>query len=97
MTDVGYFIGAGLLPEDRRPVEKDLVKTYYDSLMAYGISGYAFDDCWQDYRKSTFAGFPVTVVASMLVQQTPRGDEMFSIMADRHSRHALDLNAGEFL
>ncbi|MFT5012346.1 MAG: hypothetical protein ACJAX5_000647 [Patiriisocius sp.] len=97
MTDVAYFIGAGMLPKDRRPVEQDLVKRYYEALVAYGIKDYEFDECWQNYRRATFAGFPVTVVASMLVQQTERGDEMFSVMADRHSRHALDLNGEEFL
>ena len=39
----------------------------------------------------------VTVIASMLVQQTERGDEMFTAMARRHSRHALDLGSAEFL
>tara|TARA_R110002072_G_scaffold56097_3_gene145513 strand:+ start:10578 stop:11645 length:1068 start_codon:yes stop_codon:yes gene_type:complete len=97
MTDVAYFIGAGMLPEDRRPVEQGLVKSYHDALVAYGITGYEFEQCWQDYRRATFAGFSVTVVASMLVQQTERGDEMFAVMADRHSRHALDLNGAEFL
>ena len=96
MTDVAYFIGAGMLPEDRRPVERQLVESYHKAMSEFGIE-YDFEQCWQDYRRATFAGFPVTVVASMLVQQTDRGDEMFSVMADRHSRHALDLGAAEFL
>ena len=33
----------------------------------------------------------------MIVQQTERGDAMFTVMAQRHSRHALDLGAEEFL
>jgi hypothetical protein len=39
----------------------------------------------------------VTVIASMIVQQTERGDEMFIAMATRHARHALDVGADEFL
>jgi len=39
----------------------------------------------------------VTVIASMLVQETERGNQMFTVMAQRHSRHALDLGAAEFL
>jgi hypothetical protein len=96
MTDVAYFIGAGMLPEDRRPVERQLVESYHRALTDFGIE-YDLEQCWQDYRCATFAGFTVTVVASMLVQQTDRGNEMFSVMADRHSRHALDLGAEEFL
>jgi hypothetical protein len=33
----------------------------------------------------------------MLVEQTPRGDEMFMAMAHRHSRHILDLDAPALL
>lgn len=97
MTDVAYFIGAGLLPEVRRPIEEALVRDYHQALQAAGIENYAWSDCWEDYRRATFAGFSVTVVASMLVQQTERGDEMFTVMARRHSRHALDLEADQLL
>ncbi|MCP5032782.1 MAG: phosphotransferase [Actinomycetia bacterium] len=97
LADVAYFIGAGLLPDDRRAIERDLVREYYDALCQAGISDYAWDDCWNDYRRGTFAGFTVTVVAALLVVQTARGDEMFTAMARRHSRHALDLGAEEFL
>ena len=94
---MAYFIGAGLLPADRRPVEERLVRGYYDALCASGVSGFAWDDCWQAYRYGAFAGFAVTVVASMIVERTPRGDQMFTTMAQRHARHALDLGADEFL
>ncbi len=39
----------------------------------------------------------MAVVASMIVQQTERGDAMFTAMAARHSRHAIDIGAAEFL
>jgi hypothetical protein len=32
-----------------------------------------------------------------MVEQTARGDEMFVVMARRHSRHALDLGADRLL
>jgi hypothetical protein len=35
----------------------------------------------------------MAVIASMLVERTPRGDLMFMAMAARHARHALDLDA----
>jgi hypothetical protein len=97
LSDVAYFLGAGLLPEERRPVEEGIVRDYHAALCTRGIQGYDWPTCWRDYRRGTFAGFGVTVIASMLVQQTPRGDEMFIAMARRHSRHALDLGAEEFL
>jgi len=97
LADVAYFLGAGLLPEVRRSVEGDLVRAYHRALCAAGVSGYDFERCWEDYRRGTFAGFAVTVIASMLVQRTERGDEMFVAMARRHSRHALDLGADALL
>jgi hypothetical protein len=97
LTDVGYFIGAGMLPEERRQSDTEIVRNYYDGLIAAGVSDYSFEQCWQDYRLSSFAGFTVTVVASMLVQRTDRGDDMFTVMAQRHSQHALDLDAAELI
>ncbi|MEM7363861.1 MAG: aminoglycoside phosphotransferase family protein [Pseudomonadota bacterium] len=97
ITDVGYFLGSGLLPEVRREVEEEIVRGYHDGLLSTGITGYDFNECWQDYRRAAFAGFTVAVIASMLVEQTPRGDEMFIAMTSRHTQHAIDLGADEFL
>lgn len=97
LADVAYFMGAGLLPDERRRVERDIVRDYHRGLERAGVEGYSFERCWNDYRRGTFAGFVVTVIASMMVQQTARGDQMFVAMASRHSRHALDLGAEEFL
>ncbi len=95
LADVAYFLGAGLQPEVRRPVEREIVEAYHAALCEAGVRGYAWERCWEDYRRGTFNGFAVTVVASVMVQQTERGDEMFTAMARRHARHALDLGADE--
>lgn len=92
IADLSYFIGAGLLLEDRRTHEDDLVRAYHSALTASGV-GLDWDDCWQQYRRHTFAGLVMAVAASMLVEQTARGDDMFMAMANRHGRHALDLDA----
>jgi len=97
LSDVAYFLGAGLVPERRRSVEREIVRAYHRALAEAGVSGYGWESCWQDYRRGAFSGFAVTIIASMMVQQTARGDEMFVAMASRHARHALDLGAGELL
>lgn len=97
LNDVAYFLGAGLLPEHRRAAEEDIVRGYHQRLEQAGIDDFDWPSCWQAYRRATFSGFAVTVVASVLVQQTERGDHMFLTMAQRHSQHALDLGAAEFL
>jgi aminoglycoside/choline kinase family phosphotransferase len=97
LSDVAYFIGAGLTAEDRRAHEDALVREYHRGLEAAGVTGYAWDRCWTDYRRGTFAGLMMAVAASMLVERTARGDEMFLTMAARHSRHVLDLDAIELI
>ena len=97
LSDVAYFLGAGLLPDARRTEERAIVGAYHRALEQAGVASYPVERCWRDYRRGAFAGFAVTVVASVMVQQTERGDEMFTAMARRHARHALDLGAEEFL
>jgi hypothetical protein len=97
LNDVAYFIGAGLLPDDRRAQERELVRRYHGGLLAAGVTGYDFDRCWADHRLGTWSGLIMAIAASMLVEQTSRGDEMFMTMAHRHARHVLDLDAPALL
>ena len=95
MNDVAYFIGAGLTVDDRRSAEAELVRGYHFALTAAGVTDYDRDQCWRAYRRGTWSGLVMAVAASMLVERTARGDQMFLTMADRHARHALDLDAAE--
>jgi aminoglycoside/choline kinase family phosphotransferase len=97
LQDVAYFIGAGLHEGDRRAGEEGLVRRYHASLVGAGVGNYDWDRCWRDYRRGTWAGLLVAVAASMMVERTERGDQMFLTMASRHARHALDLDAPELL
>ncbi len=92
VSDLSYFIGSGLLVEDRRQHEKFLVGEYQRGLRTYGIE-LEFDDLWNQYRLFAFSGFGMAIAASMLVKQTDRGDEMFVAMATRHGRQAIDLES----
>jgi hypothetical protein len=97
LADASYFIGAGLLPEDRRLNEEALVREYHRGLCAAGVEGYDWNTCWDDYRRYSFGGLIMAIAASMLVVRTERGDDMFMTMASRHSIQATDLDATEFL
>ena len=90
VTDVSYFLGTSLTPDLRAAHEPDLVRQYHDALLAGGVTEYPFDRCWHDYRRFAFSGFVMAVLASMLVGQTERGDEMFMVMANRSGRMAID-------
>jgi hypothetical protein len=96
LSDVAYFIGAGLLVDDRRPNEEALVRRYHERLAGAGVE-LVWEDCWRSYRRGTVAGVIMALAASMLVERTERGDDMFMVMAERHARHALDVDALEAL
>jgi hypothetical protein len=96
LSDVAYFVGSALLPEDRAASERDLVRAYREAMGAAGVS-LAWDDCWAQYVRYTFDGVVMGIVASMLVARSERGDELFCAMVNRHGRHALDLEADRLL
>ena len=97
VADVAYFLGAGLLPDERRRHEVDLVRAYHRAVTAAGAHGWSWDRCWEDYRRYAYAGLHMAVLASMIVEQTPRGDEMFMAMAHRHTRQVVELASEELL
>ena len=91
ISDLAYFIGGSLSVEDRRAHERDLVRDYHERMRAAGVA-LSWDDLWAQYRRYTVAGLIMAIAASMLVKRTPRGDDMFMVMAERAGRHALDLD-----
>ena len=92
VADVAYFVGGAFEPARRRVVEADLLEDYRRELSRYGVD-YDRDDCWRDYRWSTLHGVIISVLATLMADQTERGDAMLTLMASRHGRHALDLGA----
>jgi hypothetical protein len=92
MCDLAYMIGGGFEPADRAAVERDLLEDYRRRLNAEGVD-YDADTCWRDYRFCSLWGVAMTVIATMLAEETERGNDMLTAMAQRHGRHALDLDA----
>lgn len=95
--DLAYWVGTSLEPTLRREKDRELVEHYYAALSNYAIGSYSIEDCWQDYCHFAFAGWNMAVIASMIVGQTDRGDDMFMAMATRSAQMALDLNSLEAL
>ena len=94
--DLAYMIGGSFEPEQRAAVERDLLADYRRRLAAAGVA-YDADACWRDYRISSLWGVIMSVAATMLAQETERGNRMFITMLRRHARHALDLDALELV
>jgi hypothetical protein len=95
-TDLAYLLGASLLPDVRRDAEAGLVDRYVAGLQAQGVA-VDRDELWDLYRCYAPGGLIMAVVASLLVRQTDRGDEMFITMAERHARQSLDLDTASLL
>jgi hypothetical protein len=96
-ADVAYFLGSGLSPEVRREHERDLLRVYHETLLSQGIADYTFERLWRDYAWYSYSGFVVTVVASIMVTQTERGDRMFMAMAQRYSEQVIDLEVEQLI
>jgi hypothetical protein len=91
--DVAYFMGNAMEPELRRSRERELVAAYHDALLGFGVTDYAFEQCFDDYRFGQFQGPLVTVLGAMAVIQTERGDEMFMAMCSRSCQAIRDLDS----
>jgi hypothetical protein len=93
MADVSYFMAGALSPQERRANEKALLKTYHDQLRALGVSDYSFEQLWSDYARYSFSLFNMAYAASMIVERTERGDNMFFSMLESGANMVLDLDA----
>lgn len=98
VSDLAYLLGGSVATELRRAVEKDIVKLYYERLLERGVSGYSFDECWNDYLKGllffTFIG--VLAVAS-LDMSDPRGMELLRVITPRYYTAIIDNDATSVL
>ena len=95
--DIAYFLSQSMTSDARKASERDLVRAYYDTLVAGGVTGYSFDDCWSDYRKAVLfvAVYPLNAGSVDLVND--RAVELFRMMLTRSAQAILDLDALEFL
>ena len=91
MTDVAYFIGCALQVPDRRAHYDELLQAYHDGLGPN--PPLSLDEVREGVRRQSFFGVMMSIVSSMLVVRTERGDEMFLTMLDRHSSHVIDTRA----
>lgn len=89
-SDLAYLVGGSLPTEVRGAADRAMVDRWIAGLKRYGA---APSDAWRQYRRQAWAGFIMAVVASVLVQRSERGDEMFVTMANRHAAHADDLGS----
>ena len=100
VLDVTYFLAGNFPPETRRKHQKELLRTYHETLVRHGVSDYPFVQCMEDYRMAALflLIFLVTNRENFDIEAYPeRGQALMNTMLERYTTAILDLNAGEFL
>jgi hypothetical protein len=63
--ELAYFLTQSLTVELRRGQDEMLVRRYWDGLLAAGVTGYAWEDAWRQYRLGVANQLMMVVVACM--------------------------------
>lgn len=96
-TDLAYLVGTSIAdPFERAAADRPAFDHWIAALRTRGIAPDAAA-LWTDYRVGALSGYFMAVFASMNVERTARGDEMFAVMAERPARQALALGSLELL
>ena len=83
--DLIYFLAGGLLPQDRRAHEQELIATYHAALVEAGVTDYSLDELTHDCRVSLLFAFVVigVIAGGALDIVNERAVELFNSMFDR--------------
>ena len=95
--DLAYLVGTSIAdPEERAALDRPAFDRWTNRLAALGVAT-DIEALWQDYRLGALSGYFMAVFASMSVERTERGDEMFAVMAERPARQAIALRSLDLL
>lgn len=97
-ADVGYFLGQNLSIADRRAHEDDLLHRYHDTLLAEGVTGYPFEQFFEDYRVAVLYGWVIPVFAvGSLDTSSERAMALWTAVLERVQDAIFHHNAQEFI
>jgi aminoglycoside/choline kinase family phosphotransferase len=93
--DLAYFLGTSLTTQLRRAEEDRLVRLYHEQLVARGVSGYSYHQCFEDYRLGQIQGPMITMIGAAYATAEPStaSDTMFLAMARRSCAAIRDLRS----
>ncbi len=98
MQDVTLLMGQSTQTDVRRAHERTLLQRYLDGLAALGVTGYEFDQAWDDYRHTHLHNWTyTTVVAGTLDASNDRAFAWMSQMIKRQVATTLDLELLDLL
>ncbi|MFK8023065.1 MAG: phosphotransferase [Ilumatobacter sp.] len=95
--DIANLLGMSISIENRRAWERELVAGYHDALVAGGVTGYALDDCWRDYRYCLLHQAWSQIAIANIDPGNDRGRVLLNEFITRSFQAAADNDAGDLL
>lgn len=92
-VDPAYFMGGSMPTEDRRKMERELVREYHERLLSAGVEGFDWDACWKSYREGAMYGVYLLVGMAGQVEASERNDRVILGLTRQLAAMALDLDA----
>jgi aminoglycoside phosphotransferase (APT) family kinase protein len=82
--DLARLVGGSLPPTERGGHHEELVERWHQGLLAGGVTGYAFEDAWHDYRLSAIVAMLNPVLYSYMYKSGgARGSALAAAMTTR--------------
>ncbi|MDX1556253.1 MAG: phosphotransferase, partial [Xanthomonadales bacterium] len=94
-VDPAYFMGGSMPTEDRRKMERDVIKDYHGRLLSAGVSGFDFDACWKSYCEGAMYGVYLLVGMAGQVESNERNDAVILGLTKQLAAMASDLDAAK--
>lgn len=82
--DITFFLVSSIPTEIRQQQEKRLLRLYFESLIANGVSDYSFEQCQQDYERSYFKNlYTVGILVGLLDTSSEQGKTLLRALIPR--------------
>lgn len=96
--DIGYFMSQSVPIDVRRTHEDDLLHAYHDELVRLGVTGYSFEQFFQDYRVGVLYGWIIPVYAvGTLDSSSERAMALWTEVIKRAQAAMRDHRVADFL
>lgn len=93
--DPAYFMACSVSTEERRKMERDVVREYHQSLVRAGIEGFDWDACWKSYCECALYGVFLYGGTSGQVEATEENDRVIIKLFRGIADMAVDLEAAK--
>lgn len=95
--DAAVFLASSVDTETRRAIERGLLEEYVDGLAEAGVRGFGYADAWESYRAASLSPFLLSVFTSITLEQTERGDAMWTQLLQGAAELVADTEAARLL